>query len=167
MCEGETGLPAGHFGWGARITVAEVVVAHLLGRACRIRWKDMPPRAGVTGVQWQGFIDPRKAKRETLTPRVYELLSGRLAKHADAEWPPGRIIDTVVHRGWLSFERAWLDRITGQENGTAARQNRSGSGNRSSSSPGTGRTVAAATRVLNRMASRRAEGHDDGGADHG
>lgn len=48
----------------------------------RKRWKDMPPPAGVTAEQWQGFLDHRKAKREALTPRAYQLLSNKLGKHA-------------------------------------------------------------------------------------
>ncbi|MFZ3484257.1 helix-turn-helix domain-containing protein [Sphingomonas sp. 3-13AW] len=81
------------------------------------RWpKDMPPPAGVTEDQWAGYIDHRKAKRNTLTPRAYELLVDKLDKHATADWPPGRIVDLMVERGWLSFELPWLTNATENRN---------------------------------------------------
>jgi hypothetical protein len=86
--------------------------------ARKARWpKDMPPPAGVSEEQWAGYIDHRKAKREHLTPRAYQLLSNKLAAHADDEWPPGRIIDHIVERGWTSFEPGWLHRTSENRNG--------------------------------------------------
>jgi hypothetical protein len=81
------------------------------------RWRGMAPPIGVTGSQWRGFLDHRKALRHTLTPRAYELLCGKLAKRTDPEWPPGRIIDLIIERGWRSFEWEWLDKERGQRNG--------------------------------------------------
>ncbi|WP_206432121.1 hypothetical protein, partial [Sphingomonas sp. ABOLF] len=82
------------------------------------RWpKDMPPPAGVTDDQWAGFIDHRKAKRNALTPRAYQLLVAKLAEHASDEWPPGRLVDLIVERGWLTFEPSWILNSTGPRNG--------------------------------------------------
>ncbi|WP_419828304.1 hypothetical protein [Sphingomonas sp.] len=105
-----------------RFAVAQLAMAALLDGLGRKRWRDMPPPAGVSFVQWGGFLAHRKAKRETLTPRAYQLLCGKLARLADDEWPPGRIVDTIVERGWISFEQAWLNRISEQEHGRT-RQN--------------------------------------------
>ena len=91
------------------------------------RWpKEMPPPPAVSDDQWAGFVEHRRAKRSTLTPRAYELLCGRLANLTRAEWPPGRVIDTIVERNWTSFEEKWLIRITEQENGTGHYHDRSG-----------------------------------------
>jgi len=101
---------------GCRAAIAE--------RASRkARWpKDMPPPEGVSADQWAGYIDHRKAKREHLTPRAYQLLSTKLAAHADDEWPPGRIIDHIVERGWTSFEPGWLHRTNETRNGKRTHQ---------------------------------------------
>jgi hypothetical protein len=105
-----------------RLAAAQIVIAVVIGGLSRRRWRDMPPPPGVADDQWAGFIAHRKAKRETLTLRAYTLLLGKLERHADDDWPPGRIVDTIVDRGWTSFEKAWLNRISEQENGRS-RQN--------------------------------------------
>lgn len=88
-------------------------------RAPRAPWpKDMPPPSGVAGDQWAGFIEHRVAKRQRLTPRAYELLTAKLSAEATDEWPPGRIVDEMVERGWLSFKMDWLTKPTGGRNGT-------------------------------------------------
>ncbi|WP_322612201.1 hypothetical protein, partial [Sphingomonas desiccabilis] len=85
--------------------------------ASKRRWpKDMPPPAGVADDQWAGFIDHRKAKRNALTPRAYQLLVAKLAEHASDEWPPGRLVDLIVERGWLTFEPSWILNSTGPRN---------------------------------------------------
>lgn len=88
-------------------------------RAPRAAWpKDMPPPNGVTGEQWAGFVEHRVAKRQRLTTRAYELLTAKLSAEATDEWPPGRIVDEMVERGWLSFKMDWLTKPTGGRNGT-------------------------------------------------
>jgi len=80
------------------------------------RWpKASPPPPGVSDDQWAGFIVHRLAKRQPLTPRAYDLLVGKLAKSSSDEWPPGRIIDTIVERGWIAFEIDWI--LKGISNG--------------------------------------------------
>ena len=82
----------------------------------RARWpKTMPPPEGVSAEQWAGFIDHRKAKRAPLTPRAYDLLVKKLAKHA-AVWPPGWVIDLIVERSWTAFEEAWVRRVWEETN---------------------------------------------------
>lgn len=113
----------------ARIAIS-LLIAGCTGKpertaAVKARWpKDMPPPPAVTDDQWAGYIDHRRAKRERLTPRAYELLCGRLAKVTLPGWPPGRIIDTIVERGWLTFEEAWIVRITEQEHGAGNHNDR-------------------------------------------
>lgn len=101
------------------------------------RWPSaMPPPPGVTEDQWAGLVAHRVALRKPLTDRAYELLCGRLAKVTRPEWPPGRIVDTIVERGWSNFEEQWLIRITeqGQGNATGNHKDRSRRGGRA---PGT------------------------------
>lgn len=100
-----------------RASISFIALAVIVARceaakaAGKRRWpKDMPPPPGVSDEQWSGFIEHRRAKRETLTVRAYQLLAGKLLKHADDEWPPGRIIDQIVERRWTSFEPQWLPR---------------------------------------------------------
>lgn len=93
--------------------------------ARKLRWpKDMPPPAGVSGEQWSGFIEHRKAKRAPLTPRAYQLLSGKLRDLTDDAWPPGRLIDLIVERNWLSIEREWLPNSTETRNGKRTHHDR-------------------------------------------
>lgn len=97
------------------------------------RWPSaMPPPPGVTEDQWAGLVAHRVALRKPLTDRAYELLCGRLAKVTRPEWPPGRIVDLIVERGWSNFEEQWLVRITeqGQGNGTGNHQDRTRRGSR-------------------------------------
>lgn len=113
-----------HVRAGISITVLAVIVD-----ACRRalpkpapakrRWpKAMPPPPKVTDDQWAGFVAHRVAKRNALTDRAYELLIAKLAEHATAEWPPGRIVDEMVERGWLSFKSEWLTKTQDARNGT-------------------------------------------------
>jgi hypothetical protein len=121
---------------GMRILIGSIVLDVLIA-ACRPparkpasakrRWpRDMPPPPGVSDEQWAGLVDHRLAKRKPLTPRAYELLCGRLAKVRLPEWPPGRIVDTIVERSWTNFEEPWLIRITDQINGTGNFNDRTG-----------------------------------------
>ncbi|WP_162527164.1 helix-turn-helix domain-containing protein [Sphingomonas solaris] len=66
------------------------------------RWKGMPPPAAVSDEQWAGFLAMRRAKRQTLTPRAYELLCRKLVDLTEAGWPPGDLIDLAVERNWTT-----------------------------------------------------------------
>jgi hypothetical protein len=52
---------------------------------------------GVSEEQWAAF---RKQRRKSINERSYTLLSKKLAKLAEAGWPPGEMIDLAIERGW-------------------------------------------------------------------
>jgi hypothetical protein len=56
-----------------------------------------PPPLGVSEEQWAAF---RKQRRKSINERSYTLLSKKLAKLAEAGWPPGEMIDLAIERGW-------------------------------------------------------------------
>lgn len=107
------------------IAAAEAEAARLAAEQeaerLRKRWKDMPPPPGVSDVQWRGFLDHRKARRQSLTFRAYQLLCGKLEALAAAGWPPGDLIDLAVERGWLTVFEPKNER---PPNGQQSRQNR-------------------------------------------
>lgn len=108
-CEAEPELPS-----PMQVLLAWLAIEAVISAATAKRWKGMPPPQGVSAEQWRGFLDHRKAMRHTLTDRGYHLLIAKLAKHATADWPPGRIIDLIVERGWRSFEPDWLPKANDQ-----------------------------------------------------
>jgi hypothetical protein len=71
--------------------------------------KKFPEPGGVTAEQWQAFRDQRK---KPLNDHSYVLLCNKLAKLADAGWPPGDMIDLAVERGW---ETVFAPRTNGNE----------------------------------------------------
>lgn len=77
--------------------------------AAKRRWpRAMPPPVGVSDDQWAGFVSHRLGLRKPLTDRAYDLLIAKLKAEASDVWPPGRIVDEMVERGWLSFKMEWL-----------------------------------------------------------
>ncbi len=81
------------------------------------KWpRAMPPPPEVTDDQWAGFVAHRLALRKPLTDRAYEMLVAKLAAEATDEWPPGRIVDEMVERVWLSFKTEWLRNSTETRN---------------------------------------------------
>ena len=88
------------------------------------KWpRAMPPPAEVSDDQWAGFVAHRIALRKPLTDRAYEMLVAKLAAEATDEWPPGRIVDEMVERVWLSFKTEWLRNSTENRN-ESVRSNR-------------------------------------------
>lgn len=55
---------------------------------------------GVDPQHWEDLLANRKTKRLTNTPTAYRQLLDDLAKFADDEWPPGRIVEFAAARGW-------------------------------------------------------------------
>jgi len=49
---------------------------------------------------WRDFCANRKSKRLARTNTAYAGILRDLAKFADAEWPPGRILQFAAERGW-------------------------------------------------------------------
>ena len=132
----------------ARLAGAQIAIAVVIGGLARRRWRDMPPPAGVTAAQWAGFLEHRKAKRQTLTHRAYELLCTKLTKFAEDGWPPGELIDDAVDRGWLTVFPPRTN-----PNGQRHHNDRNGQGGRASPHPG-GRDCAAADIVFGSMEGR-------------
>lgn len=62
----------------------------------RAKPKFAPPE-GVGFEQWEAFCQQRKKK---LTDHAYSLLCGKLHTLAEAGWPPGKMIDLAIERGW-------------------------------------------------------------------
>jgi len=88
------------------------------------KWpRGMPPPAKVSDDQWAGFVAHRIALRKPLTDRAYEMLVAKLAAEATDEWPPGRIVDEMIERVWLSFKTEWLRNSTENRN-ESVRSNR-------------------------------------------
>ncbi|KQM65801.1 hypothetical protein ASE75_06105 [Sphingomonas sp. Leaf17] len=118
-------------GWIVLAVIVEACRAQIAAQrpkpvAVKARWqRNMPPPPGVTDDQWAGFVAHRLAKRSPLTPRAYDLLTGKLARYATDLWPPGAIIDTIVERGWTSFEHTWLSKITDTDHAPRPRHDRS------------------------------------------
>lgn len=73
---------------------------HPRGESARTRKGSLaafPPPAGVTAEQWESFVRQRRKK---LTPHAYKLLTGKLDDLARDGWPPGKLIDLAIERGW-------------------------------------------------------------------
>jgi hypothetical protein len=97
----------------------------------RKRWKDMPPPPGVSEEIWASFVAYRRSMRKTLTFGAYRPLVTKLAAYVDdAEWPPGRIIEEIMDRGWLTFKPEWLRERTDRHNGQRPRQGGNTNGRR-------------------------------------
>lgn len=62
----------------------------------RAKPKFAPPE-GVGLEQWEAFCQQRKKK---LTDHAYSLVCGKLHTLAEAGWPPGKMIDLAIERGW-------------------------------------------------------------------
>jgi hypothetical protein len=56
-----------------------------------------PAPDGVSEERWADFCQQRKKR---LNDSSYSLLCRRLAKFAEAGWPPGDLIDRAIERGW-------------------------------------------------------------------
>ncbi|WP_426254513.1 hypothetical protein [Sphingomonas sp. DC2300-3] len=55
---------------------------------------------GVDPEHWADLIANRKSKRLANTPTALAGILRDIAKHADDEWPPGRIVQHAAERGW-------------------------------------------------------------------
>jgi hypothetical protein len=56
-----------------------------------------PAPAGVPDERWSDFC---RQRRKPLTERGHSLLCAKLARLAEAGWPPGDMIDLAIERGW-------------------------------------------------------------------
>ena len=51
-------------------------------------------------VVWADFLKNRKAKRLTNTETAYRAFLRDIEKFVDDDWPPGRLLEAIVSRGW-------------------------------------------------------------------
>lgn len=54
---------------------------------------------------WADWLEVRKAKKARNTITAHNGFLRDIDKHADAEWPPGRLLEHAVARSWLSINR--------------------------------------------------------------
>lgn len=108
----------------ARLTAAQIAIELLVASLRHRKWKDMPPPPSVDDDLWRTFVDYRRAKRQTLTVGAYRPLAKNLAAFANDEWPPGRIVEEIMDRGWLTFKPEWLNRNTEIRNGQRTHHDR-------------------------------------------
>lgn len=95
------------------------------GRARKVDAFPMPD--GIDPQHWQDFLTNRKQKRTPNTATAHKRLLADLARLADEEWPPGRLIEHAAERGWAAIydPRQSNGNAT---NGTANRKHRQTAG---------------------------------------
>jgi uncharacterized protein YdaU (DUF1376 family) len=72
--------------------------------------KTTPPPDGVSSDLWSDFLVYRKRLKAPVTPRVLE----RLIKEANlAKMPLDQVLETIIFKGWRSFEASWVTQVTG------------------------------------------------------
>lgn len=69
-------------------------------RTRKARLAAWPCPEGVDPVHWSDLIANRKSKRLANTATALAGIVRDLAKYADDEWPPGRIVQHAAERGW-------------------------------------------------------------------
>lgn len=60
-----------------------------------------PP--GVDPLHWRDFLRNRKTKRLTNSETAFRSVLKDIADIADAEWPPGRLVEHAAAKGWGSI----------------------------------------------------------------
>ena len=101
---------------------------------------------GVNPAHWRDFMKARKRKHCVTTPTAHAGVMNDLARLADEEWPPGRLVELAAAKGWASIN--YPDE--GLRNGSARNKIISVAGSRGSSVTGFGRTGDAAARFAAR-----------------
>lgn len=101
-----------------------------------------PCPEGVDPEHWADLMANRKTKRLTNTPTAYRSMMADIAKFADDEWPPGRIVEFAAARGWGAI---FDPRNREQSNGKQRQSNGMG---RDQSGDGIGPTARAAMRAF-------------------
>jgi hypothetical protein len=113
-----------------RLHIALITLDGLVAALRYRRWKLMTPPPEVPEDVWEAFVDYRKQKRQTLTIGAYRPLVKRLAEfRGHPEWPPGRIVEEIMERGWLTFKPHWIERKTDKRNGQRDHDPADGFGN--------------------------------------
>ena len=107
----------------------------------RARKGDFPKPDWADGEVWRDFMANRKAKRLPNTPTAYKRFNADIAQFSDAEWPPGRVLEYAVSRGWGAIFDP---------------RNRNGSNGRTQQNRATGEPVNAMVRAVARRKAERA-----------
>lgn len=58
---------------------------------------------GVDAAHWRDFLANRRAKRLPNTETAYHGVLRKLAELVNDEWPPGRLMQAIVEKGWASI----------------------------------------------------------------
>lgn len=66
----------------------------------KIEPQAFPRPAGVEPQVWRDFLANRKRKRMANTATAHKRLCDDLARLADDEWPPGRLVEYAAAKGW-------------------------------------------------------------------
>ena len=73
--------------------------------------KTTPTPDGVSSDLWSDFLVYRKRLKAPVTQRVLD----RLVKEANlAKMPLSEVLETIIFKGWRSFEASWVQQVTGQ-----------------------------------------------------
>lgn len=73
--------------------------------------KTISPPDGVSSDLWSDFLVYRKRHKAPVTDRVID----RLTKEAKlAKMPLSEVLETIMFKGWKSFEASWVNQVTGQ-----------------------------------------------------
>ena len=62
-----------------------------------------PMPDGVDADHWRDFLANRKRKRLPNTPTAHKRLMQDIARLADEDWPPGRLIEHAAAHGWAAL----------------------------------------------------------------
>lgn len=65
---------------------------------------------------WRDFMANRKRRRMTNSPTAYASFLADVARLADDEWPPGRLLELAAGKGWGSINRPDQDHRNGRPN---------------------------------------------------
>lgn len=75
---------------------------------------------GCDPVDWECLVKLRSDNRKPMNEGAYRQIIGKLARWAEAGWPPGPILAHAVERGWLTVFPT--DEMKAAPNGLPARQ---------------------------------------------
>lgn len=58
---------------------------------------------GIEPAHWRDFLANRKAKRLPNTETAYRGILRKISELTNDEWPPGRLMQAIVEKGWASI----------------------------------------------------------------
>jgi hypothetical protein len=57
---------------------------------------------------WTLFLDHRKLVKAPVSKKAFEDFISKFQKLKDAGWPPGKVVDTMIEKGWRWFKPEWM-----------------------------------------------------------